>query len=232
MMEFSPVIIEQESFPTIHPIASSNALDAAYTWLCKQRAERSHNNSVRDLQFNWDVLKPHRRHHYYESINHQVLLSAIEEYIPCKETLRLIRQYCERVEIMVKTKRQLRKIIQLTHTLLNRLQLKMHPDKTFIGCIKKGFDFLGIHLGESPRISNTSLENHRSRLAQRYAQGASTTCIGTYLKRWTSWSAGVLQCCHIDDLSINPKSTLNRRAGTSGIQEIHHEKIFDICMAH
>ena len=46
----------------------------------------------------------------------------------------------------------------------------MHPIKRFWGALKKGFNFLGIHFGEEPKISNTSLENPRSKLARRYAQ--------------------------------------------------------------
>lgn len=84
--------------------------------------------------------------------------------------------------IMVKTKNQLRKIIKLTHKILSGLKLKMHPDKTCLGCIKKGFNFLGVHFGDVPETSKTSLENHRSKLAQRYAQGASSACIGRYIE--------------------------------------------------
>ncbi len=97
--------------------------------------------------------------------------------------------------ILVKTKHQLRRIIKLTHKILNLIKLKMHPDKTFIGCIKKGFDFLGVRFGDTPEISKTSLENHQTKIAQRYAQGASAACIGDLKARWSSWCAGVLKCC-------------------------------------
>ena len=95
--------------------------------------------------------------------------------------------------IMVKSKHQLRKVIKLTHTILSALKLKMHPDKTYIGCIKKGFDFLGVHFGALPTIAKASLEKHRAKLAQRYAQGASPVCIGDYVARWTSWYGSVLR---------------------------------------
>jgi hypothetical protein len=72
----------------------------------------------------------------------------------------------------------------------------MHPDKTFLGSIKKEFDILGAHFGETPKISKPSLEKHHLEIGQRYAQGASTTCIGDYIKRWTSWCNGLLKCCH------------------------------------
>ena len=28
----------------------------------------------------------------------------------------------------------------------------MQPDKTFLGCIKKGIDFLGAHFGATPKM--------------------------------------------------------------------------------
>ncbi len=36
-------------------MASNDILDLAYSWVCKQREERSHNNSVWDLRFNWET---------------------------------------------------------------------------------------------------------------------------------------------------------------------------------
>jgi len=321
-------------------MASNDILELSYSWVCKQREPRSHNNSVWDLRFNWATRKAviqsqllsgeyrlspirsydidgefisswdasdalvlkaltltlqplfstasytHCTHlkdaggihqavkqvrqnqtsykhilksdayHYYESIDHHVLLTALESYVDCKIINDLVAQYCQRLEtrdgvyyhftqgipmgcplsplmaalylkplddemkkhgfyirfmddwvIMVKTKHQLRKIIKLTHTILSSLKLKMHPDKTFLGCIKKGFDFLGVHFGDTLNISKTSLENHHSRLGQRYAQGASAACIGRYIERWTSWCNGLLKRCN--EVYLKPSMDLD-----------------------
>ena len=130
--------------------------------------------------------------------------------------------------VMVKTKHQLRKVIRLTYKVLTQLKLKMHPDKTFLGCIKKGFDFLGIHFGDIPEISNTSLINHRTKLARRYAQGASAACIGDYVARWTSWCTGVLKCCSGNISVINSMGQeASRLLGLMVIpKEYNHEKIY------
>ena len=112
--------------------------------------------------------------------------------------------------IMVKTKHQLRKVIRLTHRILDKLKLKMHPDKTFLGCIKKGFDFLGVHFDVTPSISATTLDKHRTKLAQRYAQGASPACIGDYVTRWTSWCTSVLKCaCKTTDFNQSMAPSAN-----------------------
>jgi hypothetical protein len=118
-------------------------------------------------------------------------------------------------------------VIKLTHQILNALKLKMHPKKTFLGCIKKGFDFLGVHFGDTPELSKTSLENHRTKLAQRYAQGASHACIGDYIARWSSWCAGVLKRCNDHGSILNPMSSKShRRPGSmEGNKEIQHEKL-------
>lgn len=75
---------------------------------------------------------------------------------------------------------------------------------TYIGCIKKGFDFLGVHFDAVPTIAKASLEKHRAKLAQRYAQGASHACLGDYVKRWTSWCKSVMATCVNSDLITQP----------------------------
>ena len=109
----------------------------------------------------------------------------------------------------------------------------MHPDKTFLGCIKKGFDFLGVHFGDTLNISKTSLENHHSRLGQRYAQGASAACIGRYIERWTSWCAGVLKCCNKLDVIHSMGQDASRQIGHMVLpKESNHEKFdFENSMA-
>ena len=72
----------------------------------------------------------------------------------------------------------------------------MQPDKTYVGRIKKGFDFLWGHFDETPKISKTSEENHRTRHALRYARNESSSSIGRYRERWTSWCNGLLKCCN------------------------------------
>ncbi|MCP4000036.1 MAG: hypothetical protein GY727_03910 [Gammaproteobacteria bacterium] len=42
----------------IHRIASDPVIDEAYQWLCKRRANLSHNNDVWELRRNWQQLKP------------------------------------------------------------------------------------------------------------------------------------------------------------------------------
>jgi retron-type reverse transcriptase len=358
-------VAQKQYSPTALQLSYNATMELAYQWLCKQREEQSHNNSVWDLRYNWETVKPllqnqlltnafrlspfafrlsplqshlingeyisswtaidalvlkalsltlqplftpdeytHCTHlknaggihtalknvscnksryhhvlksdvyHYYESIDHGVLLTLLKQYVVCPILLDLVAQYCQRLEmkdghyyhfnrgipkgcslsplmaalylkplddemkqhgfyvrfmddwiVMVKTKQQLRKIIRLTHKILTQLKLKMHPDKTFLGCIKKGFDFLGIHFGDTLKISKTSQENHHAKIAQRYAQGASAACIGAYVARWTSWCRSVLNCCTGREVIENSKGRIAHQLfdSLSQIQEKYHE---------
>ena len=48
--------------------------------------------------------------------------------------------------ILAPTRWQLRRAVKTVNATLGALSLEKHPDKTFIGRIERGFDFLGDHL--------------------------------------------------------------------------------------
>ncbi len=54
-------------------------------------------------------------------------------------------RYIADILIMTETRWQNRKAIKQFNVILNRLKLKKHPDKTFIGRVEKGFNFPGYH---------------------------------------------------------------------------------------
>ena len=134
--------------------------------------------------------------------------------------------YCRFMDdwvILVKTKSQLRRVIKITHRVLKQLKLNIHPDKTMIGRITKGFDFLGIHFGKIIQIAKQSIENHRLRISQRYAQGMSKNHIDLYIKRWEKWCQSLLICCY-QSISSRPKDAISRIQLVDEHQEKHHEK--------
>ncbi len=59
---------------------------------------------------------------------------------------------------------KLRKAIRKANQVLAQLKVEKHPDKTFIGKVDRGFDFLGYHF--TPRaaygleVANKTIENH------------------------------------------------------------------------
>ena len=50
--------------------------------------------------------------------------------------------------VLTKSKTALRKIVKITHKVLNSLKLELHPNKTYIGKISHGFNFLGYYMDD------------------------------------------------------------------------------------
>lgn len=78
----------------------------------------------------------------------------------------------------------------------NQLKVEQHPDKTFIGRIEKGFDFLGYHFSrESLRVADITVKKHVERINQLYEQQKTKKAtseemalvLGLYVKRWWCW---------------------------------------------
>ena len=85
-----------------------------------------------------------------------------------------------------------RKLIIINQT-LNELKVEKHPDKTFIGRITKGFDFLGYSFEpKGLSIAPKTLANSLERKTQLYEQDADVRRIGQYVRNWLRWvRAGV-----------------------------------------
>ena len=47
---------------TVNELVTDAILDRAYSWICSQRKDSHHNNSVWDLRFNWIQLKSELQH--------------------------------------------------------------------------------------------------------------------------------------------------------------------------
>lgn len=65
----------------------------------------------------------------------------------------------------------LRKVIKKTHAILNALCLELHPTKTYVGKIQKGFNFLGYFFQPKMLLPSTeSIRRFHERSRVRYAQ--------------------------------------------------------------
>jgi len=74
----------------------------------------------------------------------------------------------------------------------DELKLEKHPDKTTIGRVEKGFDFLGYHISpEGLSLAKKTVENFIGRSAQLYEQEPGEPYgsyrLGLYVKRWVRW---------------------------------------------
>jgi CII-binding regulator of phage lambda lysogenization HflD len=58
-------------------------------------------------------------------------------------------RYMDDILILTRTRWQNRKAVRQLNQMLNQLTVEKHPDKTYIGKINNGFDFLGYHFNGS-----------------------------------------------------------------------------------
>ncbi len=113
-------------------------------------------------------------------------------------------RYMDDILIMAPTRWKLRRGIKLLNHVFHSLALEQHPDKTFIGYIKKGFDFLGYHFGPlGLTAANDTVKRFVERvirLYEREQEGVlSKPRLGSYVRRWFGWFLGGLP----DKLVVN-----------------------------
>jgi hypothetical protein len=78
---------------------------------------------------------------------------------------------------------------RVVNEILGALGLEKHPDKTFIGRIERGFDFLGYAFSRGPlRVAQRTLHNHMSRLIGFMSDGKARP-LGPLVWMFT-WPAG------------------------------------------
>lgn len=74
---------------------------------------------------------------------------------------------------------------------LAELKLEKHPDKTYIGKIEKGFDFLGYHFSpDGLSIAEKTIETFFDRATRLYEQKPgedSSSRLELYVRRWARW---------------------------------------------
>lgn len=80
-------------------------------------------------------------------------------------------RYMDDILILAASRWQLRRAVATLQRVFARLKLAIHPDKTFIGRIEKGFDFLGYHFSRQPiRLATKTVRLFVARLYRLYEQ--------------------------------------------------------------
>jgi RNA-directed DNA polymerase len=111
-------------------------------------------------------------------------------------------RYMDDILILSKTRWQNRKIVRELNQILNGLKVEKHPDKTFIGKVEKGFDFLGYHFSREPlKIARITWQKHALHIIRLYEQlrikkatsNEMASSLGLYVTRWQRWAVAGLQ---------------------------------------
>ena len=91
--------------------------------------------------------------------------------------------------VLAPTRWKLRAAIRTVNQTLAALKVEQHPDKTFIGRISRGFDFLGYRFRSDGLIgvARQTVERFVKRATRLYEQWADVKRIGEYVRRWLMW---------------------------------------------
>ncbi len=101
-------------------------------------------------------------------------------------------RFMDDILVLAPTRWKLRKAVKMVNEMLGCLRLEKHPDKTFIGRIEKGFDFLGYHFGpDGLGVARATIEKFIKRASRLYEQKrigkVAPDALGMYIQRWMRW---------------------------------------------
>ena len=105
--------------------------------------------------------------------------------------------------ILAPTRWKLRGAIKAVKEMMGELKLELHPDKTFIGRISHGFDFLGYWFSPAGlEIAPKTVERFVERVSRLYEQGADFDHIGEYVRHWRRWVRSGVDALRLNGVCI------------------------------
>jgi RNA-directed DNA polymerase len=101
-------------------------------------------------------------------------------------------RFMDDILILAATRWQLRGAVKVVNQCLVALSLEKHPDKTFIGRIECGFDFLGYHFSPAGlTVAKQTITNFIDKASRLYEQErvavSAATALEMYVRRWLRW---------------------------------------------
>jgi RNA-directed DNA polymerase len=105
-------------------------------------------------------------------------------------TLRLFYiRFMDDILILAPTRWQLRGAVKVVNKTLRALGLEKHSEKTFIGRIERGFDFLGYRFSPTGlKLATKTIANFIEKTSRLYEQKRSSVSAGSalemYVRRW------------------------------------------------
>lgn len=116
-----------------------------------------------------------------------LLLKSLDTALAKKNVSYL--RYMDDWLVFTNCRRQLRRLVKKMHQVMHRLKFKLAINKTFIGRVKRGFDFLGYRFNSNGLygVAAQTVVNFNERVRMLYEQNASLACVNGYVRRWTGW---------------------------------------------
>src|SRR5271157_1708284 len=119
--------------------------------------------------------------------------------------------------ILAPSRWKLRAAIRLVNETLAELKVEQHPDKTFIGRVSRGFDFLGYAFTPAGlAVAPQTVERCVQRVSRLHEQGVDMIHIGTYVRRWQRWARSGLRAMGVG-LTERPLELVRRSHGRLGL---------------
>jgi RNA-directed DNA polymerase len=112
------------------------------------------------------------------------------------------RRYMDDIIVLAKTRWHLRKAVRTVNQHFSQLKVEQAPDKTFIGKISRGWDFLGYYFdGKNLTVAAKTVTKHVLHYRQLYEKLRMkkatsiemASVLGLYVTRWQRWVAAGLQ---------------------------------------
>jgi hypothetical protein len=99
--------------------------------------------------------------------------------------------------VLAPSRWKLRRAVKAINEVLGVLELEKHPDKTFIGRIERGFDFLGYHFSrDGLTVAKATIMRFLERASRLYEQErgkpGGSPLFEVYVRRWVGWAGSIL----------------------------------------
>jgi hypothetical protein len=108
-------------------------------------------------------------------------------------------RFMDDILVLAPTRWKLRNAVKVVNEVLGSLKLQKHPDKTYIGRVERGFDFLGYHLRPGRlTVAKKTFQHFVERARRLYEQERGSPSrdsqLGAYVRRWIRWCRAGLSC--------------------------------------
>lgn len=130
------------------------------------------------------------------------LLFHVDSYFSTQENTFYAR-YMDDFLIFTPTRWKIRKAVRRLNAFFDLGGFEQHPDKTQLGRLEQGFDWLGVQFNAAGAtgIAPRALNNHRERCRRLYEQARARRCneyaarerVRAYVRRWNLWADRLLE---------------------------------------